>query len=61
MYGSFYRQIPLPEGVKTENTAATFRNGVLEITMPMTKPEPTTRKIEINEPPLEKAAKGAVA
>jgi HSP20 family protein len=61
MYGNFYRQIPLPEGVKVENTAATFRDGVLEITMPMLKPEPTTRKIEINEPPPEKAAKAAVA
>ena len=60
-YGNFYRQIPLPEGVKTENTAAIFRNGVLEITMPMLKAEPTTRKIEIKEPPPEKAAKAATA
>lgn len=56
-YGNFYRHIPLPEGVKTENATATFRNGVLEITMPMPKAEVTTRKLEIKEPPVEKAAK----
>ena len=60
-YGNFYRQIPLPEGVKTDTAAATFHNGVLEITMPMAKTEPTTRKLEIQEPPVEKAAKAAKA
>ena len=32
-YGSFYRSIPLLEGVNAEDANATFRNGVLEITM----------------------------
>src|SRR6188768_3596660 len=27
-YGNFYRQLPLPEGVKTENANAVFHNGV---------------------------------
>ena len=58
-YGSFYRQIPLPEGAKTENAAATFRNGVLEITMPALKVEPSTRKLEIKEPTETKTAKAA--
>jgi len=58
-YGNFYRQIPLPEGVKSENAAATFRNGVLEITLPVAKKEPTTRKLEIKEPTMEKAAKAS--
>jgi HSP20 family protein len=56
-YGSFFRQIPLPENAKTENAAATFRNGVLEITMPATNVEKSTRKLEIKEPIQEKAAK----
>lgn len=56
-YGTFFRQIPLPEGAKTENANATFRNGVLEITMPMPKFEPTVRKLEIKEPTEVKAAK----
>jgi len=56
-YGSFYRQIPLPEGVKTEDANATFRNGVLEITMPAPKVETLTRKLEIKEPIEEKSMK----
>ena len=56
-YGSFYRKIPLPEGAKTEKAAATFHNGVLEITMPAEKVEMPARKLEIKEPPKEKAAK----
>ncbi len=32
-YGSFYRQIPLPEGAIGENANATFKNGVLEVTL----------------------------
>jgi HSP20 family protein len=56
-YGSFFRQIPLPEGTKTENATATFQNGVLEITLPAQKVEMTTRKLDIKEPKEEKAAK----
>lgn len=56
-YGTFYRQIPLPEGTKTDNAAAIFRDGVLEITMPMPQVETTTRKLEIKEPVEPKAAK----
>jgi HSP20 family protein len=33
-YGSFYRRIPLPEGVSIDKAAADFRNGVLEISIP---------------------------
>jgi len=49
-YGSFFREVPLPEGVKPELAKATMHNGVLEITMPVTKVEPKTRKLEITEP-----------
>ncbi|HET7286805.1 MAG TPA: Hsp20/alpha crystallin family protein [Pyrinomonadaceae bacterium] len=58
-YGSFYRQIPLPEGAKTENATATFNKGVLEITIPAPKAEPSVRKLEITEPAAEKAATAA--
>lgn len=57
MYGKFFRQIPLPEGIKTENAIATFHNGVLEITMPMAKFEKPVRKLEIKEPTEVKSAK----
>jgi hypothetical protein len=49
-YGSFYRQIPLPEGVNVDDADATFRDGVLEITM--TAPERAAeqcRRLEIRE------------
>lgn len=41
-YGSFYRAIPLPENVDPTNCQATFRDGVLEITLP--KPQPSITK-----------------
>ena len=34
-YGSFYRSVPLPEGVKPEDVKATFADGVLEVVMPL--------------------------
>jgi HSP20 family protein len=46
-YGSFYRTIPLPEGVDGDKAKASFNNGVLEITMPLPEKKQTGRKIEI--------------
>ena len=57
-YGRFFRQISLPEGVKTDKANATFRNGVLEVTMPAPKMESRARKLEIKEEP-EKQIKAA--
>jgi len=47
-YGSFYRVIPLPEGTITDQAKATFRDGVLEISMP-TPPTSKGRRLEISE------------
>jgi HSP20 family protein len=47
-YGSFYRTIPLPEGIDAENAEASFRNGVLEITMPAPE-RGERRRLEIRE------------
>jgi HSP20 family protein len=49
-YGKFYRVIPLPEGVIADQAKATFKNGVLEITMPAA-PEQARRgrRLEITE------------
>ena len=33
-YGRFCREVPLPEGIDPEQVKATFKNGVLEVTMP---------------------------
>jgi HSP20 family protein len=34
-YGSFYRTIPLPDGVDPDQVRATFKDGVLEVTVPV--------------------------
>ncbi|HEX7359120.1 MAG TPA: Hsp20/alpha crystallin family protein [Bryobacteraceae bacterium] len=44
-YGSFYRQIPLPQGAKTEQAKANFTNGVLEIAVPL--PQEASKRREI--------------
>jgi HSP20 family protein len=46
-YGRFYRQIPLPEGVKTENATANFKNGVLEVTLDAPQTAKNRKRIEI--------------
>jgi HSP20 family protein len=46
-YGIFRRQIPLPDGVKTEQTTATFKDGVLEITIPAPERPARGRRIDI--------------
>lgn len=48
-YGSFYRQIPLPEGVNADDANATFRNGVLEITMKAPQLQSQRRRLDISE------------
>jgi HSP20 family protein len=56
-YGSFYRSVPLPDGVKFDDVKATFANGVLEVSVPMPKaPAAAVRKIEIEEAPKSKSA-----
>jgi HSP20 family protein len=32
--GSFYRRLPLPEGIKADQVAASFADGVLEVRVP---------------------------
>lgn len=50
-YGSFYRSVPLPVGVKFEDVKATFADGVLEVSVPMpAAPQATIRKVEITAP-----------
>jgi HSP20 family protein len=34
-YGKFYRTVTLPEGVNAKEVEATFKNGVLEVTVPL--------------------------
>jgi HSP20 family protein len=49
-YGSFYRAIPLPEGVDVSKAAAEFHNGVLEVTLPVpTRAETRPHVVEVVE------------
>jgi HSP20 family protein len=45
-YGTFFRTIPLPDGADEEHVAATFREGVLELTIPVSQRE-RGRRIEV--------------
>jgi HSP20 family protein len=56
-YGSFYREIPLPQGVDTSQATATFRDGVLEITMPAVQGEARGRQLEIKDAKAEEQPK----
>lgn len=49
-YGQFQRTVPLPEGVITESANASFRDGVLEVTMQAPPSEANRgRKLEIKD------------
>jgi len=47
-YGSFRRVIPLPDGIETDKVSATFKKGVLTVTIPKSaKTESAGKKITI--------------
>ncbi len=58
--GSFYRAVPLPEGVKLEDVKATFADGVLVVSVPLpAQAAARVHKVEIQEP--AKTAKSTAA
>jgi HSP20 family protein len=46
-YGQFYRAIPLPEGVTADQCDATFKDGVLEVSLNAPRQRERTRQIPI--------------
>ena len=44
---SFYRQIPLPDGIDTEQAQASYKNGVLTLRFARTRPQSRVRQIPI--------------
>jgi len=48
-YGSFFREIPLPPGVDPEQAKATFRDGVLEVTLPAPPAAAGGRRVPIEQ------------
>lgn len=46
-YGSFTRNIPLPQGVKDEDITASYRDGVLEVRSPVPEEAATSQKRKV--------------
>jgi len=46
-YGQFYREIALPQGVSADQAKAQFRNGILEISVPLPQQASGRREIPI--------------
>ena len=46
-YGEFYRAIALPEGADAQNARAEFRNGVLQVTIPVPEQQSNVREIPV--------------
>lgn len=47
-YGTFQRSLRIPEGIDADKVEATFKNGVLTVTLPKTKEaQERTRKIDV--------------
>ena len=46
-YGHFYRMIPLPDGAESERAKAEFKNGVLQVTVPVTETKRQSKRIQI--------------
>jgi HSP20 family protein len=47
-YGRFFRTVPLPEGINPDQARASFKDGVLEVTVPLPNREQKQgRRIEI--------------
>ncbi len=49
MYGHFYRMIPLPEGADVDKASAQFKDGVLEVRVPLPQQEQKRREIPISK------------
>ncbi len=45
--GSFYRSIPLPEGVKSDRISAEYRQGVLTVKSPRAEESAEKKKIPV--------------
>ena len=46
-YGTFFRSLQVPEGAKLDMTAATFKDGVLEVSMPMEAKKKAATNVEV--------------
>jgi HSP20 family protein len=47
-YGSFSRRVPLPEGARQEDVTASYKDGVLEVRMPVQEKAPAQSASKIH-------------
>jgi HSP20 family protein len=47
-YGSFHRSVALPKGASAKDVKATYRDGILEVHVPMPTGETTAEKVAIS-------------
>jgi HSP20 family protein len=48
-YGSFSRSVQLPVGARTDDVVATYRDGILEVRVPVDADSPAVRQVPITE------------
>jgi HSP20 family protein len=58
-YGSFYRVVPLPDGANVDQARAEFKNGVLEVSIPVPQQQQRSREIPIQESASERRGPGS--
>jgi HSP20 family protein len=46
-YGSYTRTLPLPKGASESDVKATYKDGILEVTVPVTRETVERKKVEI--------------
>jgi HSP20 family protein len=47
-YGRFHRLVPLPDGAEPEKAKAEFKNGVLQVSIPISEAKRQTKRIPIS-------------
>jgi HSP20 family protein len=49
-YGSFFRRVPLPPDANEHDVTATYKDGILEVRMPVEKKQAEATKIAVERP-----------
>lgn len=60
-YGQFYRAIPLPEGANAEEARAEFKDGVLQVSVPVPQAQSNTRQVPIENKGSSQSASAKTA
>lgn len=48
-YGSFYRSMPLPAGASEDEIEATYADGILTVSVPISEPQTPEKHIEVHQ------------